>query len=56
MAFLFNGIGIGLAVAGRLPPLFAALAAGLSSLCMVFNALRLRRFKETSGKERTKKN
>lgn len=56
LAFLFNGIGIGLAVAGRLPPRFAALVAGLSSLCMVFNALRLRRFKETSGKEKIKKN
>lgn len=43
-AFLFNILGICLAVTDRLPPLFAISAACLSSLCMIFQALRLRRF------------
>ena len=43
-AFLYNVIGIGLALAGRLHPLLAAAAMILSSALVVGNTLRLRRF------------
>lgn len=43
-AFSYNVIGIGLAMAGMLRPLFAALAMMVSSLLVVGNSLRLRAF------------
>jgi heavy metal translocating P-type ATPase len=42
-AFLYNGVGISLAVAGYLNPIFAAAAMLLSSLSVVANSLRLNR-------------
>ncbi|MBQ4324228.1 MAG: heavy metal translocating P-type ATPase, partial [Clostridia bacterium] len=50
-ALLYNSIGIPLAAGAlvplgiSLPPVFGALAMSISSLCVVTNALRLRRFK-----------
>ena len=50
-ALLYNSIGIPLAAGAlvplgiSLPPVFGALAMSVSSLCVVTNALRLRRFK-----------
>lgn len=41
-AFIYNVIGIGLAVFGFFPPIVAALAMVLSSLIVLFNALRLK--------------
>ncbi|MEZ4713080.1 MAG: cation-translocating P-type ATPase [Caldilineaceae bacterium] len=43
-AFLYNVIGIGLALAGRLHPLLAAAAMIVSSALVVGNTLRLRRY------------
>lgn len=40
-AFAYNVIGIGLAVGGRLSPVFAAVAMMLSSLFVLFNSLRV---------------
>jgi P-type E1-E2 ATPase len=40
-AFIFNVIGIGLAVFGLLTPIFAAAAMSISSLVVLFNAKRL---------------
>jgi heavy metal translocating P-type ATPase len=40
-AFFYNLIGIGMAVAGLLTPVFAAIAMSLSSLCVLFNAKRI---------------
>ena len=44
-AFIYNLIGIPLAMTGRLTPLYAAAAMALSSLCVVGNSLRLTRMK-----------
>jgi Cu2+-exporting ATPase len=41
-AFFYNGVGVTLAAFGVLTPLFAAVAMVLSSLMVIFNALRLR--------------
>lgn len=43
-AFIYNVVGIGLAVSGQLHPLLAAVAMVLSSVWVVANALRLRSF------------
>ncbi len=59
-AFFYNSIGIPLAAGALYPffgiklnPMFGAAAMSLSSVCVVANALRLRRFKE-AAKERGK--
>lgn len=64
-AFFYNSIGIPLAAGALYPflgiklnPMFGAAAMSLSSVCVVANALRLRRFKEAakeSGKEAERK-
>ena len=41
-AFLFNGIGIPVAAAGLLNPMIAGIAMGLSSVCVVVNAILLK--------------
>jgi Cu+-exporting ATPase len=45
LAFLFNGIAIPLAVAGKLSPAIAGAAMALSSVSVVLNALRLARYR-----------
>jgi P-type E1-E2 ATPase len=47
-AFAYNVIGIGLAAAGWLHPVLAALAMGLSSLLVVANSLSLAHFDSNS--------
>jgi len=42
-AFVYNLVGIPLAMTGRLTPIYAAAAMALSSLCVVGNSLRLQR-------------
>ena len=44
-AFIYNIVGIPLAMTGRLTPIYAAAAMALSSLCVVGNSLRLTRMK-----------
>ena len=44
-AFLYNMVGIPLAMTGRLTPIYAAAAMALSSLCVVGNSLRLTRYR-----------
>jgi Cu+-exporting ATPase len=46
-AFGYNLVLVPLAVADVLPPILAALAMALSSVTVVVNALRLRRFRRT---------
>jgi P-type E1-E2 ATPase len=46
-AFAYNTIGIGLAAAGWLHPVMAAIAMGISSLLVVSNSLRLANFADT---------
>ncbi len=43
-AFIYNIIGMGLAVTGHLNPIFAALAMVLSSVFVIANSLRVKRF------------
>lgn len=51
-AFFYNALGLGLAVAGRLHPLWAALAMVLSSVIVTSNALRLHWPQTTSSSSR----
>lgn len=48
-AFLYNGIGLGLAVSGKLHPLFGAVGMVASSLIVVFHSQRLGRVPLPSG-------
>lgn len=41
-AFVYNLVGIGLALGGYLTPLYAAIAMALSSLCVTLNSLRIK--------------
>ncbi|MEJ5234116.1 MAG: hypothetical protein WHV64_18095, partial [Geminicoccaceae bacterium] len=48
-AFLYNLLGLPLAAAGLLSPAFAGTAMALSSVSVVANALRLRRWRPPLG-------
>ena len=52
-AFAYNLAALPLAVAGRLNPLLAGAAMAFSSVFVVSNSLRLRRFQATPGSGRT---
>jgi cation transport ATPase len=54
-AFAYNTIGIGLAAAGWLHPVMAAVAMGISSLLVVSNSLRLASFADTHPAEECSK-
>ncbi|MFZ3208755.1 MAG: HAD-IC family P-type ATPase, partial [Geobacteraceae bacterium] len=45
-AFIYNLVGIPLAMSGRLTPIYAASAMAMSSLCVVGNSMRLLRLKD----------
>ncbi|MEI6206822.1 MAG: heavy metal translocating P-type ATPase [Desulfuromonadales bacterium] len=44
-AFIYNLVGIPLAMTGRLTPVYAAAAMTLSSICVIGNSLRITRYK-----------
>jgi Cu+-exporting ATPase len=50
-AFFYNAVGIPLAALGFMSPILCAAAMGLSDLVVIGNALRLRGWREGSGKE-----
>ncbi len=52
-AFLYNAMALPLAVSGVLHPIFAAAAMATSSLFVVVNSLRIRRFGMQTGEKTT---